>query len=159
MEEDSYLGFIIPASLLVLGGAKLMGTDAVLAVFVSAAVFGQLIPPRDKKQEGKVDDVVNRFFTLPVFTLLGIALPMAEWGNVGAGVVAAVVTAVLARRIIAVWALRPLLRMVHSRAETAFISWFGPIGISTLFYATWRSASRATTKCSPSPPLPSPRPC
>lgn len=54
----------------------------------------------------------------------------------GAGVVAAVVTAVLARRIIAVWALRPLLRMVHSRAETAFISWFGPIGISTLFYAT-----------------------
>lgn len=136
MEEDSYLGFIIPVSLLVLGGSELVGTDAVLAVFVATAVFGQFIPQRDEKQEGRIDDVVNRFFTLPVFTLLGIALPIAEWTDLGAGVVAAVVVAVLARRIVAVWALRPLLRVVHTRAETAFISWFGPIGISTLFYAT-----------------------
>ncbi|NKX51098.1 sodium:proton exchanger, partial [Arthrobacter deserti] len=41
-----------------------------------------------------------------------------------------------ARRLLAVWALRPLLRTLHNRAETAFLSWFGPIGISALFYAT-----------------------
>ena len=44
MEESSYLGFIVPAAFLVLGVGALLGTEAVLAVFVAAAVFGQLIP-------------------------------------------------------------------------------------------------------------------
>lgn len=44
--------------------------------------------------------------------------------------------ALLLRRLVALWALRPLLRGVHDRSETFFLSWFGPIGVSALFYAT-----------------------
>lgn len=44
--------------------------------------------------------------------------------------------AVVVRRLVALWALRPLLQRVHDRPETYFLSWFGPIGISALFYAT-----------------------
>lgn len=136
MEETSYLGFIIPAALLILGLCKLLGTDAVLAVFVAAAVFGQLIPEQDEEQEGKVDDVVNRFFILPVFTLLGVALPITEWTGMGVWPVMAVIGAVIARRMIAVWAVAPLIKRLHGPSEVAFLSWFGPVGVSALFYAT-----------------------
>jgi NhaP-type Na+/H+ or K+/H+ antiporter len=136
MEQSSYLGFIIPAALLILGACKLLGTDAVLAVFVAAAVFGQLVPQQDEEQEGKIDDVVNRFFILPVFTLLGLALPISDWVGMGAWPVVVVVGAVIARRALAVWALAPLIKGLHGRAELTFLSWFGPVGVSALFYAT-----------------------
>ncbi|WP_411266177.1 cation:proton antiporter [Arthrobacter sp. NamB2] len=83
MEESSYLGFLVPFGLLILGAAKLLGTDAVLAVFIAAAVFGQIIPRRDEQREDKVDDAVNRFFLLPIFILLGLALPFSGWAALG----------------------------------------------------------------------------
>lgn len=136
MEEWSYLGFVIPLGLAVLGAAKLLGTDGLLAVFVAAAVFGQVIPQRDESQEGAIDDVVGRFLLLPVFVLLGLALPIREWMQLGWTVPVVVLAAVLGRRLVALWALRPLLRGVHERSETFFLSWFGPLGVSALFYAT-----------------------
>ncbi len=135
MEENSYLGFVVPAGLLVLGAAQLLHTNSVLAVFIAGAVFGQVIPERDEQQEEKVNDAVNQFFLLPVFILLGLALPVREWALLGWLPIVVVLLAVLFRRLITLWAVRPLLKVVHSRPETLFLSWFGPIGISALFYA------------------------
>ena len=136
MEESSYLGFFVPFGLLILGAGKLLGTDAILAVFVGAAVFGQVIPERDEEQEDKIDDAVARFFLLPVFILLGLALPIGEWAALGWIPPVALAAAVLLRRIITLWALRPLITSLHDVPETTFLSWFGPVGISALFYAT-----------------------
>ncbi len=44
--------------------------------------------------------------------------------------------ALLLRRLVALWTPRPLLRDVHERPETFLLSWFGPIGVSALFYGT-----------------------
>ncbi|MUN64787.1 sodium:proton exchanger [Kocuria sediminis] len=136
MEESSYLGFLVPFGLFVLGAGKLLGTDAVLAVFVAAAVFGQVIPQWEEEQEDKVDDVVNRFFLLPIFVLIGLVLPWSAWAQLGWGPPVVLLAAVLVRRLVTLWALRPLLKGVHDRPETFFLSWFGPIGVSALFYAT-----------------------
>lgn len=136
MEESSYLAFIVPLALLLLGAGKLLGTDGLLVVFVGAAVFGQVIPPREEAEEDKVHDAVARLFLLPVFILLGMALPIAEWGGLGWAVPLVVVAAVLLRRLITLWALRPALAPIHDRPETFFLSWFGPVGVSALFYAT-----------------------
>lgn len=136
MEESSYIGFVVPLGLFILGVGGLLGTNEVLAVFVAAAVFGQIIPERDEQEEGKVDDAINRFFLLPVFILLGMALPIQEWLALGWPAPAALLLAVLGRRLLALAMLRPLLKGVHNRPETLFIGWFGPIGASALFYAT-----------------------
>lgn len=136
MEDSSYLGFLVPLALAVLGAGKLLGTDAVLAVFVAAAVFGQVIPQRDEEQEDRVQDAVSQLFLLPVFILVGMALPFEEWARLGWTAPVALLAAVLVRRLAAVWMLRPLLRGLHDRSETFFLSWFGPIGVSALFYAT-----------------------
>jgi sodium/hydrogen antiporter len=136
IEESSYLGFIVPLALAVLGAGRLIGVDALLAVFLASAVFGQVVRQSDEQQQNKVDDVVNRFFILPVFMLLGLALPFAEWAGLGWGAAGALLLALVLRRVITLWVLRPLIRGEHNRAETAFLSWFGPIGVSALFYAT-----------------------
>ncbi|GAA1134148.1 sodium:proton antiporter [Citricoccus alkalitolerans] len=136
MEESSYLGFLVPLGLVVLGAGKLLGFDAVLSVFVAAAVFGQTIPQRDEEQEDRVQDAISHLVMLPIFTLLGLALPFDAWAGLGWITLVAVTVAVLGRRLAALWALRPLLRRVHDVPETVFLSWFGPIGVSALFYAT-----------------------
>jgi NhaP-type Na+/H+ or K+/H+ antiporter len=136
MEESSYLAFIVPLALLLLGAGKLLGTDAILVVFIGVAVFGQVIPQREEAEEDKVQDAIARLFLLPVFVLLGVALPIAEWSGLGWTAVAVVAAAVVVRRFVAVWALRPLLKKLHDRSETFFLSWFAPVGVSALFYAT-----------------------
>ena len=78
---------------------------------------------------------MNQLLLLPVFVLVGLALPIEAWLQQGAAVAAVIVAAVFLRRAVVVWGLRPLLKPVHDRTETLFISWFGPIGISTLYYA------------------------
>ncbi|MFF0989469.1 cation:proton antiporter domain-containing protein [Kocuria nitroreducens] len=135
MEESSYLAFVVPLALVLLGTGKLLGTDALLAVFVGVAAFGQVIPQRDEAQEDKVQDAVARLFLLPVFILLGLTLPFGEWTRLGWVPPVVLGAALLLRRLVALWALRPLLRSVHDRSETFFLSWFGPIGVSALFYA------------------------
>lgn len=134
MDESSYLVFLVPFSLFLLGVATLLNTEGLLAVFVGAAVFGQVIPQRDEAEEDKIDDAVNQLLLLPVFVLLGAALPLTGWLQQGWVVAAVLITAVFGRRLVTVWALRPLLKPLHDRSETLFISWFGPIGISALYY-------------------------
>lgn len=136
MEESSYLAFIVPLALLLLGAGKLIGTDGLLVVFVGVAVFGQVIPQRAEAQEDKIHDAVARLFLLPVFLLLGIALPIGEWAGLGWVAPVAITAALLLRRLITIWSLRPLLKNIHDRSETAFLSWFAPVGVSALFYAT-----------------------
>lgn len=134
MDESSYLVFLVPFSLFLLGSAALLNTEGLLAVFLGSAVFGQVIPQRDEDEEDKIDDAVNQLLLLPVFVLLGAALPLDRWVQQGWVVITVIVVAVFARRLVTVWALRPLLRPLHDRSETLFISWFGPIGISALYY-------------------------
>lgn len=134
MDESSYLVFLVPFSLFLLGSATLLNTEGLLAVFLGSAVFGQVIPQRDEDEEDKIDDAVNQLLLLPVFVLLGAALPLGRWAQEGWVVAAVIVVAVFARRLVALWVLRPLLKPLHDRSETLFLSWFGPIGISALYY-------------------------
>ncbi|MEX5294387.1 cation:proton antiporter [Kocuria sp. CPCC 205268] len=136
MEESSYLAIVVPLALLLLGVGKLLGTDAVLVVFTGVAVFGQVIPQREEEQEDRIQDAVSRLFLLPVFILLGLALPLDEWTRLGWVPPLVLTVALLARRLVTVWLLRPLFARLHDRAETFFLSWFAPVGISALFYAT-----------------------
>lgn len=75
MDESSYLVFLLPFSLFLLGSAALLNAEGLLAVFLGSAVFGQVIPQRDEDEEDKIDDAVNQLLLLPVFVLLGAALP------------------------------------------------------------------------------------
>ncbi len=109
MEQTSFLAYTLALSLVVLGGAKLLGSDGILAVFVAGLALDRAVSEIDRAEEERVQEAVNRFFILPIFVLLGLTIPWEGWVELGwAGLLLALAVLVL-RRLPAVLALKPLL--------------------------------------------------
>ncbi|WP_458042652.1 MULTISPECIES: cation:proton antiporter domain-containing protein [Bacteria] len=132
----SYLGYGVAMALAVLGIFRLLGTDAILAVFVAAAAFSDRITSDLRHELGQEIDALGRVIIIPMFALIGVILPWGEWGELGWAWPPVLILAMLGRRIVGIWVTRPLYRRLHTRTESAFLSWFGPVGVSALFYAS-----------------------
>lgn len=128
------LFFTVVLALAIMGAAGLARTDGVLAVFVGGLVFNLVSTGTDRTAEVSIDEAVNRFAVLPLFVVLGAVLPWHAWADLGWRGVLLAVAVLLLRRLPVLLALaRPLrLRLV----DAAFLGWFGPIGVSALFYLT-----------------------
>lgn len=136
IEQPSYLAYTLALSLAVLGGTKLLGTDGLLAVFAAGIALNVAVDTEDDTQEERVQEAVNRFFILPVFVLLGLALPWRQWFELGWAGVLLIAAVLLLRRLPAVLALTPVIRQAHGLRDALFLGWFGPIGVAALFYAS-----------------------
>jgi NhaP-type Na+/H+ or K+/H+ antiporter len=135
IEDTSFIGYSLALSILVLGAAKLLGTDGILSVFVAGLAFGNVISGNERAEEDNVQEAINRFFTLPIFILLGVMLPWDLWLALGWQTLLLVVSVLLLRRLPALLLLyRPILTL-HHIWEAAFMGWFGPIGVAAIFYA------------------------
>ena len=135
LEESSLLTITVALSAAVLGGAKLLGTDGILAVFAAGIGFNLTAERQDENQDHKVQESVNRLFTLPVFVLFGMVLPWEEWSGLGWAGLTLVAGILLLRRLPMMIVLSPFLQPLKSRADVVFTGWFGPIGVAALFYA------------------------
>lgn len=135
IETTSHLAYTLALSLVAIGGASLLGLNEILAVFVTGLSFDNAVREKDRLQEENVQESINRFFVLPVFVLLGLALPWREWMQLGWRGLVLACSVILLRRPPAVLLLKPLLGTVSARADALFIGWFGPIGVAALYYA------------------------
>ncbi|WP_309064005.1 cation:proton antiporter [Streptomyces sp.] len=119
----------------VLGVSGLLHFDGVLAVFVSGLAFNAVSSMDERASENKIDEAVNRFLVLPLFVLLGAMIPWREWGELGwwRGTLL-VLGALLVRRLPILLALKRPLSLPWR--DAVFLGWFGPIGVSALFYLT-----------------------
>lgn len=136
LEKTSVLTVTVSLTFTTLGLVKLLGSDGILAVFVAGLAYRWLADPRDEAEEQKVQEVFNRLFTLPVFVLFGMALPLTEWAALGWSGAAIVFGILILRRLPMVLALRPAIGPLDRPAAALFTGWFGPIGIAAVFYAT-----------------------
>ncbi len=128
--------FPVALGLFTLGATRLLLMDGVLAVFITAVAYSNLLSPEERKRQDESTSAADAFVATPVFFLIGLALPWAAWRELGWPAVGLAVLILLLRRLPAVLLLWPLLRRhVWHLPEAAFVGWFGPIGISALFYA------------------------
>lgn len=103
-----------------------------LAVFVAGIADNASVAEGSRGPQENVDEAVNRYAVLPLFVLLGVVLPWRDWAQLGPGALAFVAAVLLLRRPPLVLALaRPL--GLRGR-DAAFAGWFGPMGVSALFY-------------------------
>jgi sodium/hydrogen antiporter len=138
-EHSSFLGLTLALSLVTLGALKLAGTDAILGVFAAGLAFSATLDYRGHQLERAehLQAAVERFFDLPVFIVLGAILPWQQWLAMGWRAIVLTTAVLLFRRIPVVLALTPVLgKSLQRVSESLFVGWFGPIGISALFYAT-----------------------
>jgi NhaP-type Na+/H+ or K+/H+ antiporter len=145
VEHTSLLTVSLALSLSVIGAAELIGLDGILATFVGGLVFHAVATTETseaKERQEHVQEAITRFFDLPIFVLLGMALPWEGWIELGWGGLLLAVAVLLLRRLPLVLALRPLVGQVRGGGEALFLGWFGPIGAAALYYATF--ATRET---------------
>ncbi len=116
----------------VLGMAGIVHVDGILAVFIAGLAFNAAATGPDRTDDVPIDEGINRFLVLPLFVGLGVVLPWSAWADLGWRAPALVLGVLLLRRVPVVWLLRRPLGL--GRADAAFLGWFGPIGVSALFY-------------------------
>ncbi|WP_079133994.1 cation:proton antiporter [Streptomyces sp. EN23] len=135
MQSGPLLVYTLLLALLVLGASGLLGVDGVLAVFVAGLAFNATSSWEDRRDENKIDEAVNRFIVLPLFVALGAMIPWREWGELGwwRGLLL-VLGVLLLRRLPVLLALKRPLSLTWR--DALFLGWFGPIGVSALFYLT-----------------------
>lgn len=133
-ERGPKLLFTLVLAAGVLGVSGLLKVDGVLAVFVAGLAFNRVSSGEDREGAVPVDEAVNQFLVLPLFLFLGATLPWGQWQELGWRGPALAVAVILLRRI-------PVLLLLHRPlglhpAGAAYLGWFGPVGVSALFYLT-----------------------
>ncbi|MEV0889088.1 cation:proton antiporter [Streptomyces microflavus] len=135
MQSGALLVYTLLLALLVLGTSGLLHVDGVLAVFVAGLAFNATSWWEERGDENKIDEAVNRFIVLPLFVALGAMIPWREWGELGWWRGALLILgALLLRRLPVLLALKRPLSLTWR--DALFLGWFGPIGVSALFYLT-----------------------
>ncbi|WP_042167086.1 cation:proton antiporter [Streptomyces sp. NBRC 110035] len=129
------LVYTLLLALFVLGVSGLLRIDGVLAVFISGLAFNAVTSMDERASENMIDEAINRFLVLPLFVLLGAAIPWREWGDLGWWrSILLVLGVLLMRRLPILLALKRPLSLPWR--DAVFLGWFGPIGVSALFYLT-----------------------
>lgn len=132
-ERHSMLTIGLALSVTVLAFVHMMGSDGILAVFVSGLVLNRYIAKREAGQQ-HVQQVIARFFDLPAFVFLGTVLPWDEWGKLGWRGIGFAAAILLLRRLPWWLLLCRITPEMNRRYEAVFLGWFGPLGLSTVFY-------------------------
>lgn len=134
IDQPSFLTVTLALTLLALGLGKFLGTDGLVVVFLAGVAFDQEVQGKDRSREANIQEAVNLLFTLPVFMLFGLMVPLKEWLALGWSGAGLVLSVLLLRRLPVVLLLRPLLPDWRALPIAALAGWFGPIGVSALYY-------------------------
>jgi sodium/hydrogen antiporter len=127
---------------LVLGLASLLHANGLLAVLVAGFLHNHVVTGGDREIEVEIDEAMNQFLVIPVFILLGVALPWGDWAELGWGGAVLVAVALLLRRMPIVLLLRRPLRL--DGVSAAWLGWFGPIGVAAVYYLSHAQQQGAT---------------
>ena len=133
-ERTPTLLFTALLALGVLGASGLLGLDGVLAAFVAGIAFNLASSGDEPARDAGIDESVNRVLALPLFLYLGAVLPWQDWAALGWQGVALALAVLLLRRLPLLLLLARPLRF--GLPDAVYLGWFGPIGVSSVFYLT-----------------------
>lgn len=107
-----------------------------LGAFVAAVAFAVVVSEPIRGSLSERVESVSQFVIVPVFVLIGKLVPITWLVQQSPWLIPVQLLAVLVQHLVAAWMLRPFLRRIQTRPQTAFIAWSGPIGVSALLYAS-----------------------
>lgn len=138
ISHTAFLTLALALSLLLVGTLRLANTDGILGVFVGGMSFNFATHGQDLERQEHVQDSIQRFFTLPVFILLGMVIPWGLWMQLGWSAFVVVGLVLLLRRIPVLLVLNLALKsQLTHKYDWLFVGWFGPVGVSALFYTAF----------------------
>lgn len=135
VEEHSLLGMTVALSLLALTGAKLVGSDGILAAFAAGMGFNLSIDRKEAFDEQNVQETISKLFNLPIFVIFGAMIPVSGWMILGAPALTFAIAVLALRRPLAVLLCWPVLGAGLLTRDKLFLGWFGPVGVAAIYYA------------------------
>lgn len=136
IEQDWRLVYTVALGLFAAGAGRLIGSDEVLVIFAAGATFAQVVSGSERQSEERGQEAVNRFFSFPIFALVGAAIPWSGWAALGWKGPALAAAVLLLRRPLPTLLLYPLLPSLRAPRDLLFVGWFGPIAIAAVYYAS-----------------------
>ena len=106
-----------------------------MAVFIAGLSFNYAVKAQERAEEENVQEAINRFFSLPIFILLGLTIPWQQWARLGWWNLVLMVAILLLRRIPALLLCYRLIKPAKAIPEALLVGWFGPIGAAAIYYA------------------------
>lgn len=134
IDNKALLSFTVAFGFFVLSFVQVLQANGIIAVFAGGFMVMRSVSQQEELEEGRVQEMMERLLTIPIFFLLGLMLPLDEWLSIGWPLLLFGVLVLLFRRIPAFILLKPLLPRFKSWYDLLFMGWFGPIGVAALFY-------------------------
>ena len=142
VDRESFLVFAITLALFIVGTCGMIGTDDVLACFVAGNAFTIDDWFRLETLDDSLQPTIDMLLNLSIFIWFGAVCP---WGSFVHNdvipiyrLVALGVLILLFRRLPVVFAMHSFrwskLWQIEQRQQALFVGFFGPIGVSAVFY-------------------------
>lgn len=121
-----------------LGLMKAFRTDSIWAAFVAALALAALLPEARREVANELQEGLVYATMVPALLVFGMALPWRAWAEMPPAAVAGAAAVPVLRRLPVILALDRLggVAAFRHRRDAWFYGWFGPVGLSAVYYAT-----------------------
>ncbi|KAI9188118.1 Na+/H+ antiporter [Blastocladiella emersonii ATCC 22665] len=137
IDRPSRLSYGISLSILCVGLVGILGSDDLLAAFVAGNVLNWNSKLGKETHGEAVNDTLDQLLTLAFLVFFGAVFPFAEIAKLYAGwkLFLFCMAVLFLRRLPWTIMLFKFIPEIKSFDEAVFVGWFGPMGVSGLFYA------------------------
>ncbi|KAJ2838509.1 hypothetical protein FBU31_000905 [Coemansia sp. 'formosensis'] len=137
VDKESFLSSSITLALLLVGVCTMVGTDDILCCFVAGNSFTWDDWFRVETEDTGLQETMNGLLSMTFFVYFGTIIPWAQYAGALAPwrMFVAVLLVMLLRRLPVLMATYRLIPAIRTWQDALFAGWFGPIGVSAVFYS------------------------
>lgn len=139
LDEDNFVAYGTGLSFFCVGFLGIIGSDDLLCCFIAGNSFSWDDRQRLAAEDAGFQDIIDMLLNAAIFMYVGAIIPWYAYNDPVTGIVPwrIVVLAICVmafRRLPWVVAMYKMIPAISDLREAVFIGWFGPIGISAIFY-------------------------
>ncbi|KAJ1859925.1 hypothetical protein LPJ73_001620 [Coemansia sp. RSA 2703] len=137
VDKESFLLSSITLALMLVGVCTIIGTDDIFCCFIAGNSFTWDDWFRVEIEDTGLQETLNGFLSTTFFMYFGTIIPWSAYSGVLTPwrIAVVVVAIMLVRRLPLLMALYKLIPAIQNWQSALFAGWFGPIGVSAVFYA------------------------
>ena len=138
VDRESFLVFAITLALFIVGTVGMIGSDDVLACFVAGNAFTWDDWFRLETLDDSLQPTIDMLLNLSIFMWYGAVCPWASFRENDVipiyRLIPLGILILLLRRLPFILAIHKIIPQIEQFQQAAFVGFFGPIGVSAIFY-------------------------
>ncbi|KAJ1889466.1 hypothetical protein LPJ81_006125, partial [Coemansia sp. IMI 209127] len=139
VDKESFLSSSITLTLLLVGVCTVIGTDDIFCCFIAGNSFTWDDWFRIESEDTGLQETLNVLLSMSFFIYFGTIIPWSSYTSENVldpwRIAVAIVLVMCLRRLPTVMLTYRLVPAIRTWQEALFAGWFGPIGVSAVFYS------------------------